>query len=342
MSELLSANGVVTWPSLEEMRQLWREVIEGNSHFLVICHACPDGDAIGSLNAVGGFLEEQGKAYTLVVEDGMDERFGFLPQSNLVTGQLDPVMIYDLIIMVDCSDLQRIGRILDQLPNPCPPIVQIDHHITNVSFGRYNLVAPKTPSTCELLYELFIGMSGGVSADVAMNLLTGIVTDTQGFRIPNVTPRTLEVAAELMQAGADLPMIMMNCLNLQPFKRVELWRVMLNNMRFQDGLVWTTATMEERQNIGCGPKDGSGLSSILGNVEEATMSAVFSEIKPNVVTFSFRSRPNFDVAKIAFDLGGGGHPQAAGCTFQGTLEDAVAHIVPICLEEIARYHVSRA
>ena len=341
MSNLSTVKDVeVVLPSIEQLCRAWQEVIEGNHCFLVICHAYPDGDALGSLTAVGGFLQEQGKVYTLVVEDGMDNRFGYLPQADCVVSRPDAEMVYDVVIIVDCSDLQRIGRIVALLPHPCPPILQIDHHITNIFFGTHNLVA-LVASTCELLFELFVSMTEKISHGIAMSLLTGIVTDTLGFRTPNVTPRTLEVASQLMSSGANLPLITMNALNLLPIKMLELWRVLLNNLRFEEGLVWSTVSLKERYQIGVGSKDTAGLNSILGNVEEATMSAIFSEIKSQHVVVSFRSRPNFNVAKIAFALGGGGHPQASGCTFFGTLQDAIDKIVPLCKAEIDLYFSSK-
>ena len=179
-------------------------------------------------------------------------------------------------------------------------------------------------------------MGWEINADVAMSLLTGVVTDTLGFRTPNVTPNTLKVASVLMEAGADLPLITMQTLNLKPLSTLRLWQIGLNQMQIEDGLMWTTITNRDRAMIGYRNDSSSGLVNLLADVNRVAIGVVLMEMEDGYIRVGFRSRPPYDVAQLAQSLGGGGHPQAAGCTMEGPLAKAEAQIVEMCKQAIAQ------
>jgi phosphoesterase RecJ-like protein len=229
-----------------------------------------------------------------------------------------------------------MGRAYSNLPGPKPFIINIDHHITNTQFGDINLVDPQATSTTEILYRLFGKLHIDISGDIALSLLTGLVTDTLGFRTSGVTANTLRTGADLVEAGADLGFVTMQALNLRKLSTLELWRMGMNKMRLDQGLLWASITSRERKAANFRSNSSVGLVNLLADVDEARMGAVLMEMDDNTVKVGLRCRPPFDVAEVAVALGGGGHPLAAGCTLVGTLEDAEAVIVRTCQEAIAR------
>lgn len=301
---------------------------------LVITHINPDGDALGALTATGLALGQLGKRATLVCDDRVSERFRFLPLADQVQKAPTANVDYDLIVAVDCGDELRMGRAYADLPEPRPKVINIDHHITNTEFGAINLIDPQAASTTEILYQLFTELGLTVTADMALSLLTGLVTDTLGFRTVSVTARTLEIAGALMEAGADLSLVTMQALSLKPLSTLLLWRVGLNNMRLEEGLLWTSITYNEQEAIVYVSSGTTGLVNLLADVKEAAMSAVLMEMSDGTVRVGFRCRPPYSVAELALNLGGGGHPLAAGCTLEGPLARAEELVVQLSKEEI--------
>ncbi len=309
------------------------QAVQCASRILVLTHMNPDGDALGSLTAVGQALSRLDKTYTLACESDITNRFNFLPFVTQIVKRPDSRTPYDLVITLDCGDISRMGEPYDNLPQPKPRLVNIDHHVTNDNFGDLNWVAD-CPSTAEMLYQLFQELGWEIDAGIALSLLTGVVTDTLGFRTPNVTPNTLRVASALMDAGADLPLVTMQTLILKPLSTLRLWQIGLNNVHLQDGLMWTSITNQERESIGYRSESSSGLVSFLADVNRVAMGVVLLEMEDGTVRVGFRSRPPYNVASVAQALGGGGHPQAAGCTMEGPLAKAEAEIIELCHQAI--------
>ena len=189
-------------------------------NILIITHIAPDGDAIGSLTGMGLILRQMGKNVTLACDDPVPDHLRFLPDVDAVR-QPQIEGAFDLIVAVDCGDEERMGQSLTLLGNPRPPILNIDHHITNTCFGVTNLVDGTTTSTAEILFNLLPVLGVSLTPDIARSLLTGIVTDTLGFRIAGVTAQTISAASVLMEAGADLTMITMQALNLKQIGRAS-------------------------------------------------------------------------------------------------------------------------
>jgi bifunctional oligoribonuclease and PAP phosphatase NrnA len=306
---------------------------------LVLTHVDPDGDAIGSLTAVGNALARMGKQVTMACDDNVPVRFRFLPLTDKVQKGISPEAVFDLAIALDCGDESRMGRTFADL-NQKPFLINIDHHVTNTSFGQINLVDGEATSTAEMLYELFVAISVEITADIALSLLTGVVTDTLGFRIVGVTPRTMEITSALMAAGADLSLVTMLALNLKPLSTIRLWQLGLNQMKLDGGLAWTSLSYKAQQEIGFNSPSSVGLVNILANIEEAVMSAVLLEQQDGSVRVGFRCRPPYSVSEVALNLGGGGHPLAAGCTLDGPLAKAEALVVGMCKEAIAQQAVN--
>ena len=302
---------------------------------LVITHVGPDGDALGSITAVGVALRQMGKQATLLCDDPVPERFRYLPFAHQVQPPNEHRPdTYDLLIAVDCGDETRMGQSFATLPTEIPTTINIDHHVTNTYFGDIQLIVPEAVSATEILYDLFCSIGITITTDLAMCLLTGVVTDTLGFRTVGVTAKTLRIASELVEAGADLPLITMQGLSRQPYSTAQLWQLGLNNMRLEDGLIWTKINNAQREAIGYTNTSTGGLVNFLGNVNQAAISAVLLEMGDGTVRVGFRCNPPYSVSELALNLGGGGHPLAAGCSLDGPLDKAEALVVAMGKETI--------
>ena len=317
-----------------------QHAIEKADNILVITHVDPDGDAFGSLTAVGLALMQLSQQTTLVCDDNVPERFSYLPLANKVQKSPSKSVNYDLLIAVDCGDEFRMGKAFQSLPEPKPFIINIDHHVTNTRFGDINRVEPKATSTTEILYKLFSEMGLEITEDIAICLLTGLVTDTLGFRTIGVTAATLRTGADLVEAGADLGFITMHALNVRPYSTLKLWSTGMDKMCLEDGLLWASITNQDREAANFRSNSSVGLVNLLADVEEAHMGAVLMEMSDGTVKVGLRCRPPFDVAEVAVALGGGGHPLASGCTLSGPLVEAEALLVQSCQEAIARQAIA--
>lgn len=301
------------------------EVFAASRNVLVMTHISPDGDAYGSMTAVGQAMLALGKDVTLVVEDGMEDKFAYLPLADKVKADV-PADDYDLLVAVDCGDVERMGEPYLQVTDD-PFVVNIDHHVTNTKFGRFNLVPASTSSTCEVLYNLFTHLGYDISEELAMSLLTGIITDTLCFRTPNITPDTLKVASALIEAGAHMPSIVSRALIVRPFSTLKMWREGFSRMKYEAGVVWSTLDRDARQRAGYESGGSAGLANMFSEVEEAQAGAMLMQLDDGKVVVSMRSRPPFRVSDVAVELGGGGHAQAAGCALELPLEEAEYEVV---------------
>ncbi len=301
--------------------------LEEAEKILVIAHIAPDGDAISSLTATGVALKQLDKDYSLVCDDGLPKRFEYLALADEVETEPDRSISYDLIISLDCGDTDRMGKAYATLPDPIPPVINIDHHITNTNFGKINIVSAKANSTTEILYELLPELGVELTPDLSTCLLTGLLTDTLGFRTANVTSHTLRVASALLDSGINLFSILTRAMDLKDIATLLIWQKGLSNMKLEEGVLWTTITNQERAEAGHNGTSSFGLGNMMANVYQARMSAVIMELEDGRVSVGFRSRPPYSVSEVATDLGGGGHHQAAGCTIEGPLEQVEALVV---------------
>lgn len=316
------------------MNEKIKNLIIKADRILVVTHVGPDGDAIGSLTAVGQALRQMGKTPDLVCDDGVPERFSYLTLTSIVKVQ-PSAKPYDLLIAVDCGDEHRMGKAYTSLSHPVPAVVNIDHHVTNTNFGTVNLVDPTATSTTEILFSLFRDIGIELESNIALSLLTGLVTDTLGFRTSGVTSNTLKVASHLVDAGADLSYVTMHALNIKPLTTVQLWRIGLSNMNMRNGFFWTTISRQEQIQIGFEGTGTNGLVNILANIDVAIAGAALLEMPDGSVRVGFRCRPPYNVSDVATELGGGGHPLASGCSMAGPLADAEMRVVEATLASIA-------
>lgn len=295
--------------------------IEVSDNILVISHVRPDADAAGSLLGLGSALKHAGKIVQMVLEDGV-ENFKYLPGSEWIS--TEPSGSVDMIIVVDCSDPDRVGGVLG---NYGKPDLVVDHHKTNLQFGNINVVESKQVATAAILYDHMPAWGLAFDSEVATCLLAGIVGDTIGFRTPNVNSDVMYKAGALMDLGADLAQIYQEELVIKSFGAIRYWGVGLSRLQQKGGLIWTSLTLADRQEIGYAGNDDADLINVLSSVQDAEIALIFVEQLHNSIKVSWRTRPGLDVSKIAFEFGGGGHAAAAGADIEGTLEDVRQRVI---------------
>jgi phosphoesterase RecJ-like protein len=297
-----------------------RGSLERARRILIVTHVGPDGDAIGSLLGLGWLLRARGKERLLVCEDPLPAGYRFLPGSDEIVRRAEGA--FDLVVSLDCSDRYRMGegiaRFVDDMP-AAVPLINVDHHVTNTRFGDVNWVDPAAVATAQMVLELAEALGWELAPPVATCLLNGLITDTRSFRTSNVDARAIQAALRLMEAGASLADITRRALEQRSLASVRLWGQAIERLRLEDGVLWTAVTDDMRRALGLNGNDFSGLANFLSGIREADVVIVFTEREEGTIDVGMRAAPGLDVARMALRLGGGGHPQAAGCTLEGEL-----------------------
>ncbi|MBN2555876.1 MAG: bifunctional oligoribonuclease/PAP phosphatase NrnA [Anaerolineales bacterium] len=309
--------------SMEADLALGRSRIEAAARITVLSHARPDGDAVGTMLGLAWSLREKGKTVVSVLKDGVPHRFKFMPGAEAVDQEMPPEP--GLIIVVDSSDLERTG--FEPAAFHHVPDINIDHHTTNTMFAALNLVDPQAASASELLYELAPGLDLPVTSVVARCWLMALITDTLGFRTPSVSPRTMRIAADLMEAGAKMPELYLRGLQQHRFVDLQYWAQGLGRLERRGIFAWTSLSLEDRARVGFPDNDDADLTNLVSAIEGVYVSMIFVEQDSDRVKVSWRSQEGYDVSSIAASLGGGGHAQAAGAMIMGSLAEVVELVV---------------
>lgn len=309
------------------------QLIQSAHHPLLICHVAPDGDAIGSLTGLGRALHFMGLEPTMACSDPIPARFNYIPGVEAIVQDVSAP--FDLVVSLDCSDLERLGHFLQIPAFGSAPLLNIDHHLTNLSFGDVNLVDPRASSTAEIVLRLLEYMTVSLDAELATCLLVGIVTDTRGFRTSNVTIQVMETALRLMKAGASLPHITHHGLSRRSTAAIHLWGAALSQLRAKDRVIWTSIPLAMRRVAGYAGNGDAGLANLLVSADDADVAVVFVEREDSRIEVGLRAVPGFDVTQVALRFGGGGHALAAGCDLPGPLEEAQACVLAALQTDLA-------
>lgn len=308
------------------------DLLRGAKRTYIMAHQAPDGDAIGSALALGRALEKMGGKATLVCEDPLPSILTFLPGSERFEAR-EPGD-EDLAVALDASDFGRFGSLGEKVAELGLPLLNIDHHVTNRFFGTVNLVRREAVATAEIIYDLLPDLEIPIDPLLATYLLTGLVTDTQGFRTANTTVRALEIATQLMKAGASLFEITEKVFRGWDLSTLHLWGAIIESLRLDGRMVWATETRAMRSRYGASADRGDGVVNLLASVDQADIAIVFREREDDLIEVSLRSRPEVDVSSIAQYFGGGGHPQAAGCSLEGKLDEVMKEVLAKAKERL--------
>jgi phosphoesterase RecJ-like protein len=319
---------------MNDLQKKIKSRIQAAHRALVTSHVRPDGDAIGSSLALSLALIDAGKQVQVVLADGLPDGFKYLPGAELVRTRADGD--FDLIISVDCSDLQRIGSALDGYH---APDIIIDHHVTTQDFGTLNLVEPAAVATASVLADHMPEWGLVITAPIASNLITGLVTDTLGFRTSNTTPGSLRQVAHLMEIGADLSQLYYRSMVRRTFVEAKYWGSGLSSLQRADGIVWATLTLADRKASGYTGRDDADLINIVSSIDDADIAIMFVEQTSNTTKISWRGlKPHVDVSQISLQFEGGGHKAASGAELTGSLAEVQERVLAATRKILDRSH----
>jgi phosphoesterase RecJ-like protein len=310
-------------------------LINEKERFVLTTHTNPDPDALGSELALDAFLRSAGKEAWILNSDSPPEAFRFAdPERRLKTFSVarhtSKIRQADVILVLDASGgWGRVGRIGEVLATAQATVVCIDHHPDSVSFAHLAAVDTDAAATAELIFDLIVQAGGTLTPDMARALYLGILTDTGSFRYPKTGPRTHRVIARLIEAGAD-PVQLYKCMYEQyPMKWVRLKGYVLNSLRQEAGgrIVWCALDRDTLKAYDVTQANLDGFPGLGMQVGGVRISVLCVEIARGRVKVSLRSDGSVAVNGLATELGGGGHPSAAGATVKGDLAQVTAQVV---------------
>lgn len=311
-------------------KQIHKAILDAGK-ILLIPHEDPDGDALGSVSAFAYFLDKINKSYSIFCSTEVPEKLNVLP--HLVSVSTDESVWdggHDLILILDSGDLKYAGvqNQINQLTHN-PTIINIDHHPTNENFGHHNLIITTASSTAEILYHFFRYNKIEIDKNMAVSLLTGIVTDTDNFSNPGTTSSSLAVASDLISHGANFNLIKNWFSKDKSIIALKLWGEALSRLTKNEKLdiVYTYLTQKDLKKHNAGEAESQGISNFLNNLSDGRAALLLKETEKGKIKGSMRTtRDDYDVSVIAKSLGGGGHKKAAGFTVEGTIDSVLPKV----------------
>lgn len=300
-----------------DIQQAIKSRLSAAENVLIVSHVRPDGDAVGALLGLGLALQQAGRKVQMVLTDGVPAAFRDLEGAEQVRTSEEGT--FDTFITVDCADFRRAGK---HFSGHSLPDINIDHHITNERFGQLNLIEGEEVATSAILTRHLPEWGYLITKSIAAALLTGIITDTLGFRTSNVTPEAMRQVATLMESGVDMPELYMRGLVRRSYAAARYWGAGLASLERKDGLVFATLTLADRKAATYSGSDDADLINVISSIDGYKVGMIFVEQTKNRVKISWRAlQPGFDVSAVAARFGGGGHAAAAGADVEGSLED---------------------
>jgi phosphoesterase RecJ-like protein len=295
------------------------DIIRAHQSFLVAGHVRPDGDVLACQIALGLTLQSLGKTVEVWNPDGMSRKYSFLPHSDLVCRPPKKPRAFDVIIAVDTATHDRLGSIRERIASR-KVFLNLDHHHSNTRYGEINWIEPAAAASGELVHQLLRDNRWPVTPAIAANLFIAIATDTGSFQYSNTTPHTLRLAAELVEAGANVAELSRQCFQSYPLGRVRLVQLALAGMKLSAdnrvAFVWLTPEMYRQS--GALHKDSEGLIDHVRAIDSVIVAAIFEQDDGGIIRISLRSKSDkVNVDKVAAKFGGGGHAAAAGARIPG-------------------------
>jgi bifunctional oligoribonuclease and PAP phosphatase NrnA len=309
----------MTTSKFDEIGRVLRE----HQRFAILSHVRPDGDALGCQIALGLSLRELGKSVRIWNEDGMLEKYSFIPNADLLTKPPAEPEEVDVAIALDTAIQNRLGTTLAAIRS-AKIWINIDHHSSNPGYGDIVYVDPCAPATGQIIFELMEHQKLPINREIAENLFVAISTDTGSFQYPKTTERTFQIAAKLVRIGIDVGRVSQQMYENYPRRRIELLRELLAVMRFEcNGKAASfSLSLDLAQKLGVLPEDNEGLIDHLRAVRGVVIAIFFEELEEGKVRISMRSKSeSADVCAICKKFGGGGHTLAAGARIRGSLPE---------------------
>jgi phosphoesterase RecJ-like protein len=302
------------------------DALREHDRFVLTTHENPDGDALGSLLSANLALVQLGKDTVMVLHGDapLPGEYGFMPLANLQRRWPDDVA-ERVLLAVDCANESRIAD--PEVLGRVPLSINVDHHHDNTRFGRINLIVADASSTGEVLRDLFRELGVELTPDIAEALYIALVTDTGRFQYTNTTPKALRLAAELVEAGADVHRVFQGVYESVQFAKLKLLARALERAQIFEGgrIVVSYLLRTDFTEVGAAEPYSEGIIDFLRAVEGADMAALIREPPRQdgpARRVSLRaSIDELDVSAIARKSGGGGHRQAAGFSSEASIEE---------------------
>lgn len=307
------------------------EFLKANDDYLILMHASPDGDTLGCGHALCGALQRMGKRARAVCPDEIPHKFDYLAAAVKVQ-EFEPKNV----VCVDIADTKLLGDMKEvgDTAKLC-----IDHHESNADYAEMTLLRAEYAAACELVYEVINALGVPFDKELADCIYTGLSTDTGCFKFSNTTPQTHIIAAEMMRSGADHETINYVHFDLKSPSRIKLEQDVLNNIRYYEGgrVALISVPLSLLDGLPDIDSDDIGaLANIPRQIEGVDIGICVKEKKPGVFKVSIRTSSLINASALCAAFGGGGHDRAAGCSFNGTLEDTENTIVEAACEALKK------
>lgn len=309
--------------------------IQGAGNIVLLTHTHPDGDALGSLFALADILVALGKNVFCFLEEPVSYHYDFLPDTDRANTSIDEFRQFvqaagrDIVMVgLDCGDEDRLGRSKVEFLK-IEPFLVIDHHRSHRIFGTVSWVDPCRSSTGEMVYELAQALGAPISYNCAYNLYVAICTDSGSFRYECTTPRTMHIAAELLDKGVRPEEVGSHLYDKYTVERLRLMQMVLATIRLHAGdqVAFMHVSVEMLEESGASIQDVEGFVDLPRSLYSVKVAVLIKETSKDVVAVSMRAKGQCDVAAVAKKFDGGGHRNAAGFRIAGKTIDQVRHDV---------------
>ena len=314
------------------------KVLRRGERFLVCSHSWPDGDAVGSMIAIGMLLEQMGKQVDLVTADRIPANCRALPGVDAIRSQVRVKGTYDAAILLECDGLARAK--LPGLEDFF--LINIDHHVSGRAFAHLNWIDPDATSVGELIYKLVKAAGATVTPQMATCLYATVLTDTAGFCFGSIQASTFDLARNLALAGADPIRIAQDVCFSTSTSKMLLLGAALGNLNREGPLVWLWVTHDDMLRTGAVEEDCDGIVNFAVCISGVEAAVFLRELPEGSIRLSLRGKGKVNVAAIAGRLGGGGHENLAGCTVEGPLHRALDEILAELRREIVSFSAEKA
>ncbi len=312
-----------------------KSTFENNKTFIVFAHVTPDGDAIGSGLAVYNLLKDLGKDVEFAAKD-VPANFEYLKGYDSIV-EMPSKEKYDVAIVVDCPDYKRIREVYWPYFENAKTTIEFDHHTKNTMFADYCIVDQVCPACCQILSSSFDYMGYDVTKSIAECLLTGVITDTGGFKNEGTNMETFELAGTCVNKGVNLTKIYKDSMTTITRTKFEEEKLAMERMEFfADGkIAFTYILKADDDKIKTVPGDHDGIVEIGRNIKGVEISIfLYEREEDGTYKASLRSNEYVDVSEICLLFGGGGHVRAAGATMKMTFEEAKKALINEAIKNI--------
>lgn len=309
------------------------KILKTKQTFVLTTHIHADGDALGSLLALGLALINNGKNAVMIHSEPVPESYRFLPGAEQVKMVQDLKESFEVGIALDCTNLSRAGDAAHILQK-ADCVINIDHHISNEYFGQINMVETEVAATGEMVCALLVKGGFIITPDIATNLYTAIITDTGSFRHQNTTANCFRTCAYLLECGAAHNFIQHNLYEQRSLQSLRFMVKVLQTLSINENgmIAWMTITRD----IITEADNSDGLIDYAKSLKGVEVGILFKEMDSGEIKVSFRSKSFVDVNQLAAHFGGGGHERAAGCSIKGNLKEVEQLVIRKTEEYLAK------